>query len=108
MGMDSARCVMQSHGGKWSWKRWLGVPAMVVLGAALLAAQGLERSNRVSQALNSAEVVTVGGTVHPHARRATDLGAVNPAMRMESLTLNASLGAAEQTGAGCAAGGAAG
>ena len=73
MGMDSARCVMQSHGGKWSWKRWLGVPAMVVLGAALLAAQGLERSNRVSQALNSAEVVTVGGTVHPHAWCVNDL-----------------------------------
>jgi hypothetical protein len=72
------------------------VPALVLLGASLLAAQGLERSNRISQGLNSAETVTVAGTVHPLTRRATDLGAVNPAMRMESLTLNASLGAAEQ------------
>ena len=97
MSIGNAGCVAQSHGGKWSWKRWLGVPAVVVVGAALLAAQGPERSNRISQGLNSAETVTMAGTVHPHTRRATDLGAVNPAMRMESLTLNARLGAAEQT-----------
>jgi subtilase family serine protease len=97
MSTDNAWCVAPSHGGNWSWKRWLGVPAMVLLGASLLAAQGSERSNRISQGLNSAETVTVAGTVHPLTRRASDLGAVNAAMRMESLTLSASLGAAEQT-----------
>ncbi len=43
MSMDGAWCAAQSHGSKWSWQRWLCVPAVLVLGAALLAAQGPER-----------------------------------------------------------------
>ena len=96
MSTNSAWCLAQSHGGKRSWRRWPGVFAVVALGATLLGAQVSERASRISQGLNSAEMATIAGTVHPLTRRATDLGAVDPGMRMESLTLNASLGAAEQ------------
>ena len=42
-------------------------------------------------------MVTVAGTVHPLTRRATDLGAVNSEMQLDSMTLNIGLSAAQQT-----------
>ena len=39
----------------------------------------------------------MAGTVHPLTRRATDLGAVNSAMQLDSMTLNIALSAAQQT-----------
>ena len=59
-------------------------------------AQSSQRANRITQELNSGPVVTISGTVHPLTRRATDLGEVNPEMRLESMTLNIGPSVAEQ------------
>ena len=77
-------------------KRWMGLGAVVLATALSMLAQTGGRASRITGELNAGATVAVAGTVHPLARRAQELGAVNPAMRMESLTLNASLGAAEQ------------
>ena len=41
-------------------------------------------------------MVTVAGTVHPLTKRATDMGAVNSEMQLDSMTLNIALSAAQQ------------
>ncbi len=85
-----------------SRKRWSAVCAVVLAMAATLVSQTLDaqitpRRNRITQEVTSGAMVTVPGTVHPLTRRATDLGEVNSAMQMDTLTLNIGLSAAEQT-----------
>jgi hypothetical protein len=77
-------------------KHWMGVGAVVLAMVVPMLAQTGGRAGRINGELGAGATVAVAGSVHPLTRRASDLGAVNPAMRMESLTLNASLGAAEQ------------
>ena len=101
---DSARNFLRGFGlivnrlsALQSWKRMVGLCAVVLALAVSMFSQTAGRVNRVRQAANSGGMVTVKGMVHPLTKRATDLGAVNPEMQMESLTLNTSMGAAEQT-----------
>jgi subtilase family serine protease len=92
-----------------SRKRWMSVGAMVLVMSASLVSQTVSqtvpqavpqttpRPNRITQDVASGGIVAVAGTVHPLTRRATDLGAVNSAMQLDSLTLNVGLSAAQQT-----------
>ena len=59
-------------------------------------AQSTQRSNRIAQELTSGAMVTLPGTVPPLMRRATDLGAVNADMQLESMTLDIGLSAQQQ------------
>jgi hypothetical protein len=59
-------------------------------------AQSTQRSNRITQELASGAMETVPGTVPPLMRRATDLGAVNADMQLESMTLDIGLSAQQQ------------
>jgi subtilase family serine protease len=52
-------------------------------------------SHRITQ--TSGEMMTMAGTVHPLTKRATDLGELNSQSQLQSLTLNISLSAAQQT-----------
>ena len=56
-----------------------------------------QRANRITQEVTSGAMVTVAGTVHPLTKRATELGAVNSEMQLDSMTLNIGLSAAQQT-----------
>ncbi len=84
-----------------SRKRWLAVCAAVLVMTAALVSQtapgGNQRPNRITQEVTSGAMVTVAGMVHPLTRRATDLGAVNSEMQLDSMTLNIALSAAQQT-----------
>jgi hypothetical protein len=74
----------------------LAVSVVSVVAVISMVAQTSGRANRIVPQTGAQATVTMAGSVHPLTRRATDLGAVNPALRMESLTLNTSVGAAEQ------------
>lgn len=76
-------------------KQWVKTCGAVLAMAATLMAQ-TERSNRITQGATAGAMVTVKGTVHPLAKQATDLGAVNSQIKLESLTLNTNLSAAQQ------------
>jgi hypothetical protein len=84
-----------------SRKRWFAVGAAVLVMTAALVSQTApgtnQRANRISQEVTSGAMVAVAGTVHPLTRRATDLGAVNSEMQLDSMTLNIGLSAAQQT-----------
>jgi len=60
------------------------------------ANRATQRSNRITQQMDAAEMVAVTGSVHPLTRRATDLGAVNSLMPLNSLTLNIGLSTSQQ------------
>ncbi len=79
-----------------SWKRWAAVCAVVLAMAVTLVSQTTQRPNRITQELNSGPVVTISGSVHPLTRQASDLGEANPAMRLESMTLNTAPSVAEK------------
>jgi hypothetical protein len=79
-----------------SRKRWTAVCAVVLAMGASLMAQSTPRANRITQELISGPVVAVAGTVHPLTQRATDLGAVNSGMQMDSMTLNIALSPDQQ------------
>ena len=74
----------------------LAIYAVFFVSAASLA-QLSPRPNRITQEVTSGAMVAMAGTVHPLTRRATDLGAVNSAMQLDSMTLNIALSAAQQT-----------
>ena len=87
-------------------QRWIAVCTVVLVMAAALvsqtagsqtATQANQRANRITQEVTSGAMVTVAGTVHPLTKRATDLGAVNSEMQLDSMTLNIGLSAAQQT-----------
>jgi hypothetical protein len=78
------------------WKRGIIVCAVVLAMAASMFSQTAQRANRITEELNAGGMVRMAGTVHPLTRRATDLGAAEPGMRLESLTLSTLPGAAEQ------------
>jgi hypothetical protein len=84
-----------------SRKRWFAVCAAVLMMTAALVSQSVpganQRANRITQEITSGAMVTVTGTVHPLTKRATDLGAVNSEMQLDSMTLNIALSAAQQT-----------
>ena len=80
-----------------SRKNFLTFFAVALALATTLFSQTGPRASRLTGEVSAGATVAMAGTVHPLTRRATDLGAVNPAMRMESLTLNTSLDAAGQT-----------
>ncbi len=83
-------------------RRWIALSAMVVGMAAGLPGQTAAdlttapHSNRITQEVSSGAMVAIAGSVHPLARRANDLGPVNPEMRMESLSLNIGVSATQQ------------
>lgn len=64
--------------------------------AASLASQTPQHVNRITQELTSGPVTTAAGTVHPLTRRATDLGAMDSKIQLDSMTLNISLSASQQ------------
>jgi hypothetical protein len=82
-------------------KRLIAVCAMVLAMTAGVvsqaASQTAPRANRITQELSGGPNVAIAGTVHPLTRRATDLGAVDSEMLLESMTLNIGLSAAQQT-----------
>ncbi len=84
-----------------SRKRWSAVCAVVLMTAAALVSQTVgsptPSRNRITQEVTSGAMVTIAGTVHPLTRRATDLGEVSSEMAMDSLTLNVSLSADQET-----------
>jgi subtilase family serine protease len=79
-----------------SWKRWTAVWTVVLAMTVTLASQTTQRPNRITQELKSGPVVTLSGTVHPLTRHASDLGEVNPGMRLESMTLSIAPSVAEK------------
>ncbi len=99
MNADDAEMGMKSFDVS-SRKRWLAVCAAVLVLTAALVSQaapgGKQGANRITQEVTSGAMVTVAGMVHPLTRRATDLGAVNSAMQLDSMTLNIALSAAQQ------------
>jgi hypothetical protein len=88
-----------------SWKRRISLCAVVLMmttaGLSQTVSQTVtptaQRANRITQELSAGPIVTLMGTLHPLTQRATDLGAVNSDMSMDSLTLNIGLSAAQQT-----------
>ena len=76
-------------------RQWVKTCVVVLAMAATLMAQ-TARPNRIAQGATAGGMATVKGTVHPLAKQATDLGAVNSQIKMESLTLNTNLSAAQQ------------
>ncbi|MGA3125990.1 MAG: hypothetical protein ABSD13_04695, partial [Candidatus Korobacteraceae bacterium] len=62
-------------------KRWIAVVAAILAMAATMVSQSAPREDRISQAVNVAEVVKIAGSVPAAARRATDLGEVDSGMR---------------------------
>ena len=87
-------------------QRWIAVCTVVLVMAAALvsqtagsqaATQANQRANRITQEVTSGAMVTVAGTVHPLTKRATDLGAVNSEMQLDSMTVNFGLSAAQRT-----------
>ncbi len=75
--------------------RALAISAVFFVSIASLA-QSSPLPNRIPQEVTSGAMVTVAGTVHPLTRRATDVGAVNSGMQLNSMTLNIALSAAQQ------------
>jgi hypothetical protein len=78
-------------------KRLIAVCAVVLAIAASLVSQTTPRANRITQELTSGPIVTLAGSVHHLTQRATDMGAVNSDMQMDSLALNIGLSATQQT-----------
>jgi subtilase family serine protease len=77
-------------------KKFLSLFAVVLAVALPLIAQTQPRANRIPQDLAPGAVTTLAGTLHPLTLRATDLGAVDARMQLDSMTLNISLSAAQQ------------
>jgi subtilase family serine protease len=79
------------------WKKVAALCALILaLGAPMFSEAFAERADRITQELNSEGMVRMTGSVHPLTKRAADLGSVDRAMRLESLTLNIAPSAAEQ------------
>jgi subtilase family serine protease len=76
-------------------KQWVKTCMVVLAMAATLTAQ-TARPNRIAQGASAGGMVTVKGTVHPLAKQATDLGAVNSQIKLDQITLNSNLSAAQQ------------
>jgi hypothetical protein len=80
-----------------SRKKFIAVSVVAFAMVTTLFAQSAPRADRITQSVNVTEVAKIVGSVPAAARRASDLGEVDSAMRLESMSLHIGLSAAQQT-----------
>ena len=79
-----------------NWKRAIGLSAAILTVAIAGWAQTFPQSNRITQELSSGGLVRLPGSVHRLTQKAADMGPVDPAMRLDTLSLHFAPSAEQQ------------